>query len=104
MQLTWKINNLKRDEAGGVIEVFWQVIGTIAGEGDVQYGADITSKTDLTPDPESATFIPFEQLTEEVVLQWVQDAIDLDALTQSLQKKIEYEHGLNSDTTLGLPW
>lgn len=54
-----------------------------------------------------ASFIPFENLTEEIVLEWVVDSIeDLDEITERHKKYIEEKvHSDNNPTFLnGTPW
>ena len=56
-------------------------------------------------DPSAPTFIPFDQLTEEQVKQWVLDTMgeeQVAALEANLQGQIESQK--NPTSASGLPW
>jgi hypothetical protein len=95
IEFTWKIESLEKNIAdGGVVRANWRVN---AVDGDYRSGryGDIS----FTPNPDADDFIPFESLTEDVVLSWIfseegQDLdtpgwIDKDALEARLTADIE---------------
>lgn len=74
---TWAVTSLKtRNEgsnANAVVQTYWKKTGTdengVTGEFS---GATPFTSTTM---PEGSTFIPFEQLTEETVLEWIKDVV-----------------------------
>ncbi len=55
---------------------------------DKTYTADMYGACQVgAPDPES--FVPFEQLTEEVVVPWLENTLDVEAIDSALVAKIE---------------
>lgn len=72
---TWAITGLKVTQVGEhpnyVVQTYWKKTGTDEnGNEGVFSGA-----TPFQPDPEQADFIPFDQLTEEEVIGWVQGVV-----------------------------
>jgi hypothetical protein len=70
---TWKITGLKTREisgvSGAVVQTYWEKIGTDEDGNEGKF----SGATPFTPDPtdESGPFIPFEQLTEQNVIDWI---------------------------------
>jgi len=67
----WKIGNLERslpDE--GVVVAHWNCVSTEGEFSSRAYGT-----VSFTPDPTKAGYIPFDQLTEEVVIGWVKESM-----------------------------
>lgn len=98
---TWKINELERNTSDGGVVV-------------VHYGVDCTDGTDtigaygtvsLTPDASADDFVAFDDLTEAMVIGWVQDALGADAVanmqTQLDNKLNEMQ---NPVVVAGKPW
>jgi hypothetical protein len=64
---TWKIEQMeRRAESGGVITAYWRATTDDDGYSATSYGS-----VSFTPDPASPGFVPFDSLTEDMVLQWV---------------------------------
>lgn len=90
---TWKVKNIKtRDEVneqGGtlpnaVIQTYWEKIGT---DEDNNIGT-FSGATPFTPtNVPDGEFIPFEELTEEIVLNWIQ-AVVVDSYETHVDEKI----------------
>jgi hypothetical protein len=58
-----------------------------------------------TNDPTDPSFIPFEELTEETIVEWVIDTMGeerVEALQTSLNNQIELQK--NPISATGLPW
>lgn len=76
MKYTWKIVGLvKKNEVGRpdtVVNVRWQKIGTDE-DGNVGFFEGATPFS-LDPDGDGV-FIPFDQLTEDLLLSWVQPVV-----------------------------
>lgn len=90
---TWKVKNIKtRDEVneqGGtlpnaVIQTYWEKIGT---DEDNKIGT-FSGATPFTPtNVPDEEFIPFEELTEEIVLNWIK-AVVVDSYETHVDEKI----------------
>jgi hypothetical protein len=105
MTTTWKVAQLKRTPTTGlVIDVTYIMNFNLEGESDRKVGS-----VTLEGDPTDPNFIPFENLTEEVVLDWVKAAIGEVEVTaieaqyeQILQEKIDKKN--NPEFLVGTPW
>ena len=103
---TWTISTLERNTAdGGVTVAHWRVteeetVGT--GDDAVTYSASSYGTVGFTPDASADDFVPYADLTESVVLGWVWDSMDKDAVEASLTAKIEEQKAPTTET--GVPW
>lgn len=97
--MTWKINTLEytNDSDKGVINAHWDVTLT-----DEDYSARRYGSCSFSPDPSSDEYVPFESLTEELVIGWVQSSLDVEEIEQSLTAQIEEQK--NPKTLKGLAW
>lgn len=75
---TWKITGLKTknvsdDKPSAVVQTYWQKIGT---DDDGNEGT-FSGATPFTVDPldDSGPFIPFSELTEDDVLDWIKTIV-----------------------------
>lgn len=104
MEYTWKITGLKTLDANGVenavVQTYWEKIGTDSnGKKGKFTGA--TPFPQSTIDPEN--FIPFENLTEDIVLGWIKDVVVGDYekhVNEQIQKQIDLQN-IKQPT---LPW
>jgi hypothetical protein len=75
MEYVWKVTKLKRYTTdiveNAVIETYWEITGTDEN-GNIGTFSGTTS-FDLDIDLEN--FIPYEELTEEQILSWIQTAV-----------------------------
>lgn len=105
---TWKVTGLKvknfaKIKPNAVIVVYWQVIGTDENNNQgIYYG-----ETSFTIDPtdNSGPFIPFEELTEEDVINWINLSIadnEKEYINQWIQQKIDDQ--INPMVDMPLPW
>lgn len=92
---TFKINNLERQaESGLVTVVHWTAVK--------EDGEDVASVYASMSVEAGDEFVPFEQLTEEVVVEWVKAKLDLESIEASLDAQIA---AIKQPTVLsGLPW
>lgn len=98
---TWSITNMEHLVSdGGVIVVNWSC--TAAGGGKSSFYGD-TTKFDA-PNPSSPDFIPYDQLTEEVVLGWVFAALGDEKDTIEADRIAKVEKQLHPVVESGLPW
>jgi hypothetical protein len=100
---TWTISTLESNTAdGGVIVAHWRVTEEET-VGDDTYSASAYGTASFTYDASSPDFIPYADLTEEVVLGWCFDGdVDKDAIEASLTANIEEQK--NPVTEAGVPW
>jgi hypothetical protein len=81
---------------GFVVTVHYNV-----GATDGTYQASTYGTTSYTQTP-GETYIPYEDLTQAVVVGWVQEALGKDTVEASLQGQIDMlKHPLQES---GLPW
>ena len=96
--MNWTIAQLERTTAtGGVTIAHWKVSKT-----DGEYSASSYGTCSFEPDESAEDFVAFEDLTEEVVLEWVYEALDKDAVEESIATQIEAQKA--PVTMAGLPW
>ena len=96
---TWTISTLEHNTAdGGVIVAHWQAM-----EVDGDYSARAYSTCSFTPDASSPDYVPYADLTEEMVLGWCfAGDVDKDAIEASLTAQIEEQKA--PTTQDGVPW
>ena len=93
----WTISQMDRLTSDGfVVTVHYNV-----GATDGTYQASTYGTTSYTQTP-GETYIPYEDLTEPVVVGWVQETLDKDTVEASLQGQIDALK--NPVQESGLPW
>jgi hypothetical protein len=71
---TWSVSNMTHNDLdGGVILVYWSMVA--ASDGTPSYTASEGGKLRCEPDPTSPDYIPYADLTEEIVLGWVYNSL-----------------------------
>ena len=105
---TWKITGLRTknvsdDKQAAVVQTYWKKIGTDADGNEGTF----SGATPFTVDPtdESGPFIPFEDLTEEDVLDWIKTVVVggyADHVNGQIAKQIEEKISPVVDNRL--PW
>jgi len=95
MNITYKIDNLDRQTSDGlVITAHWRV-NAVDGEHTAgAYGSVGFTRGD--------DFIPFEELTEAQVLEWVKAQLEVEQIEAALANQIEALKKPKSVS--GLPW
>ena len=100
----WEVTSMKvvdtEDLDNIVIQTYWKKIGTDDdGNEGVFNGA--TPLSTSTVDEEN--FIPFEELTQEIVIGWIQGALsDQTHIDEQIQKQIDQKK--NPIVEKPLPW
>ena len=100
--MKWTIKNMKRTiDDGLVVEVVFEIIAK-----DQQLIASKLDKVTLVGNPSSPDFIPFENLTEEIVISWVKSEVDVVALEGEVQTILDGKIAKKNAMTTkgGLPW
>jgi len=100
--ITWQVSNMTRVlNDGYVIQVAW----TCAANAPGVRGAIDGGQENYTNNPDQPGFIPYDQLTQDIVLGWVWEALGTDgkaAMEAKLTAKVEAQ--LNPTTAQGVPW
>jgi hypothetical protein len=98
----WSIVQLERNTTDGlVITAHWQATLESEGRQARVYGS-VTLPAKETTDP---TFVPFEEITEEIAIQWVKNVLGEQTVAEyeeSLESQLSAL--LNPPTQTGLPW
>jgi hypothetical protein len=72
---TWSVTGMKVTRAGDlvnyVMQTYWKKIGT--DESGVT--GEFCGATPFAPNPSQQDFTPFDQLTEEIVLSWIEPLV-----------------------------
>jgi len=104
MTYTWKITEIKtvdtENVANAVVQTYWQKIGTDEnGNQGIFTGA--------TPFLESSinleNFVPYTQLTQEIVLGWIQEVV-IGSYEEHVNSTIQKQIDAKNIKTPGLPW
>ena len=101
MNYTWNIKEMKTIDVNGVtdavIQIYWEKIGTDEnGNTGVFAGA-----TPFSVNPQN--FIPFEDLTLNIVLGWIQSVVT-GSYEQHVNEKIQKQIDAANIKTPSLPW
>jgi hypothetical protein len=97
MEYNWQILDMNRlTNDGFVVAVYYSVTAT-----DGEYRAFTESKVGYSQQP-GETYIPYDELTEEIVLGWVQDSVGKASVEEKLAFQIETQK--NPVTASGVPW
>ena len=96
--MDWSIKYLEytNDNDKGVIKVLYTATLT-----DGDYTFVESGRQEFTPDPSASSYIPYEDLTEDIVVGWLKDAIGTEVESR-LQAKIN--EAKNPTTKKGKPW
>lgn len=91
-----RINQLERIIADGVVTTVHYTFSVASETNQVESYGTVT----LT-EPED-NFIPYDELTQEDVMGWLADNLDLDEIEANLNARL---HELDNPTTaVGIPW
>lgn len=104
---TWAVKSLKTrtegSNANAVVQTYWEKVGTdAAGTTGTFSGATPFTTTTM---PEGSTFIPLAELTEEIVLGWIQAVV-----TGSYEEHVngviakQIDEKINATVDTPMPW
>lgn len=97
---TWSINNMQHLVSdGGVIAVEWGCTAEGGGK-SAFYGG----KSEFTPDPSAPDFVPYAELTQEMVLGWVFAALGDEKAAIEADRIARVEKQLHPTVESGVPW
>ena len=94
---TWSIVNMERLTADNFVVVVHYNVSAV----DDIYTAGTYGTTSYTQTP-GETYIPYADLTQDIVVGWVQEALGKDTVEASLQGQIDAQK--NPVQESGLPW
>lgn len=101
---SWEITSLKTknegDNLNAVVQTYWRKIGTDA-QGNVGVFEGATPFT--SANVPTNEFLPFENLTEEIVLGWIQAVVTGD-YAQHVNSRIQRKLDELAMSQPGLPW
>lgn len=95
MEFTWNVVQMDRLTSDGFVTTVHYNVSAVDGE----YTASTYGTVGYT---EEGAFTPYSQLTEAVVVGWVQSSLGKDAVEESLTAQIAAQK--NPVTESGLPW
>jgi len=103
MNTNWTIHQLERKSDNGfVVNVHWRYAFVETSEdGEIQYYADRYGVISYTQ-AEDSELIPYEDLTKEIVIEWVKESLDMEEIEESLKNDIDTQK--NPPILQGLPW
>lgn len=93
MKYTWEISALECKVKDGDLE---NVIYTI----HYRYTANNEAEEEVTSDtygsvvlstPDAVSFVPYDDVTEEIVIGWLESSVDVEALKERLDKQIDLQ-------------
>jgi hypothetical protein len=104
MTYTWKITGVKTVDTDSVtdaiVQTYWEKIGTDEnGNQGTFSGATPFLQSSINPE----NFIPYTQLTEEIVLEWIQNAV-VNSYEEHVNDHIQKQINLKSIKQPDLPW
>lgn len=101
MTIEWGVSNMDRVVSDGfVITVFWVCTAREGTEAAQVYGSQ-----SFTYDPTEPGFIPYDDLTEEVVIGWVKTALGAEQVAAyELSAQESLNKVINPQTAVGMPW
>ena len=95
---SWTIVDMQRRQTtGAVIEVAWQCIGTEIYD-EITYTESLSDITKYVPDIDSPDFVAYEDLTESIVLSW------LDTSEIEIRLQVRLDNAISGRRASGIPW
>ena len=92
----WKIDNINKAEDGFVTGVSYSVSATKDAKSESH-----TNSFKMVKVKEDAVFVPYDDLTETLVMDWIFAHVDKSAVESRLAKKLET---LDDVTVSEFPW
>lgn len=104
MTYTWKITGVKtidtEDVTDAVIQTYWQKIGTDEADNEAVFsGATPLLESSIN----TGSFIPYSELTEEIVLGWIQ-AVVVGSYEAHVNDQIQKQIDAKNIKAPTLPW
>jgi hypothetical protein len=93
---TWNVVQMDRQTVDGFVTTVHYNVSAVDGE----FTASTYGTVGFTK--EEMEYVPYEQLTQEQVIGWVQDSLGQATVEESLATQIEAQRNPVSES--GLPW
>jgi len=105
MAVTWTISTLERNTDDGVVVAHWrasdsEVVGT--GDDAVTHSGSSYGTCSFTPDADAEGYVAYADLTEEVVVGWVQAEVDVESIEAGIAAQIAESKA--PAISVGTPW
>jgi hypothetical protein len=95
MNIEWNVAQMDRKTSDGFVTTVHYTVTAVDGE----YTASTYGTVGYT---EEGSFTPYDQLTKETVVGWVQESLGKDTVESSLADQINAQK--NPTSVSGLPW
>ena len=105
MAVNWTISTLERNTDDGVVVAHWRASDSeVVGSGDdaVTHSGSSYGTCSFTPDPSAEGYVAYADLTESVVVGWVKDDVDVDAIEAGIASQISDSKA--PAISVGVPW
>jgi len=102
---TWAVTGMKVTNVGSETNYVVQTYWTKTGTDENGYTGTFNGATPFTPTPDQPDFVPFDQLTQAIVLGWIQPVV-----TGSYEEHVnnviaeQILNQINPVTQPDLPW
>jgi hypothetical protein len=103
IEYSWKINSLNKKNTELYDDVIYNVVWTrTALDLETNISTSVSSNLQLEIPIESEVFVPYSNLSENTIIEWILSKIDIEKLEENLQKQIEYNKSLVVESKF--PW
>lgn len=87
---SWKIHSLTKRTINNIESVIFTVVWEKFGIDENGYSGSIKTTISFNINEiDENSFIPYEQLTEEILIDWVKDFINEEAINKGIEQEIE---------------
>lgn len=87
---TWKIHSLTKRTINNVDNVVFTIVWEKFGIDEDGYSGSVkTAENFNIEDIDTETFVPYEQLTEEILIDWIKNNINEEGINKSIELEIE---------------
>ena len=106
LKYSWKIENFLKKNTENLENVIYSITWTRTAVDPTNniplHLASINSNTSLEIPVNDENFIPYEELTEQNIIDWLDENIDCEKLDKKLLDQIEYDRSLVQSPNF--PW
>jgi hypothetical protein len=102
----WSVNALytiQQPQPDYVVCALWTLTGS-----DEQHNANVQGSTQFSITPDSPSFVPYDELTQEIVVQWIQSSLGVTSVVmyeeQLAEQLTSYNNPQATPQKTPLPW
>lgn len=99
MTYSWKVTSIKKDPNDSVVQTYWEKKGVDEDGNEGMFAG----ATPFTADPNAEGYIPFANLTEADVLNWIQ-AVVVGDYEEHVNSQIQRQIDEKTITEADMPW